>query len=56
MVRFDGSRIFPRRASDTLSYELSHGEAGERALYDRTTDYMREYYNRARILECNVSV
>src|SRR5487761_1566724 len=41
MVRFDGSRIFPPRKSDTLSYELSHGEEGEQALYDRTTDYMR---------------
>ncbi|MFZ0890359.1 MAG: helicase-related protein [Candidatus Binataceae bacterium] len=50
MVRFDGSHIFPRRVSDTLSYELSQGEVGEHALYDRTTDYMREYYNRARIL------
>jgi transcriptional regulator with XRE-family HTH domain len=50
MVRFDGSRIFPRRASDTLSYELSQGEVSEQALYDRTTDYMREYYNRAQIL------
>jgi len=50
MVRFDGSRIFPSRASDTLSYELSQGDVSEQALYDRTTDYMREYYNRARIL------
>jgi superfamily II DNA or RNA helicase/DNA-binding XRE family transcriptional regulator len=50
MVRFDGSRIFPRRASDTLSYELSPGEVSEQALYDRTTDYMREYYNRAGFL------
>jgi superfamily II DNA or RNA helicase len=50
MVRFDGSRIFPARKSDTLSYELSQGEVSEQALYDRTTDYMREYYNRARFL------
>jgi SNF2 family DNA or RNA helicase len=50
MVRFDGSRIFPSRKSDTLSYELSQGEVSEKALYDQTTDYMREYYNRARIL------
>jgi len=50
MVRFDGSRIFPARKSGTLSHELSQGEVGEQALYDRTTDYMREYYNRARIL------
>jgi len=50
MVRFDGSRIFPRRVSDTLGYELSQGEVSEQALYDRTTDYMREYYNRAEFL------
>ncbi len=50
MVRFDGSRIFPPRNSDTLSYELSQGEVSEQALYDQTTDYMRDYYNRARIL------
>jgi SNF2 family DNA or RNA helicase len=50
MVRFDGSLIFPSRKSDTLSYELSQGDVSEQTLYDRTTDYMREYYNRARIL------
>jgi superfamily II DNA or RNA helicase/transcriptional regulator with XRE-family HTH domain len=50
MVRLDGSRIFPPRKSDTLSYQLSQGEVSEQALYDRTTDYMRDYYNRARIL------
>jgi superfamily II DNA or RNA helicase len=50
MVRFDGSRIFPPRNSDTFSYELSQGEVSEQALYDQTTDYMRDYYNRARIL------
>jgi len=50
MVRFDASRIFPPRNSDTLSYELSQGQVSEQALYDQTTDYMREYYNRARIL------
>ncbi len=50
MVSFDGSRIFPRRVSDTLSYELPQGEVSEQALYDRTTDYINQYYNRARIL------
>jgi hypothetical protein len=33
-----------------LGYELSQGEVSEQALYDRTTDYMREYYNRAQFL------
>jgi hypothetical protein len=50
MVRFEGSRIFPARKSDTLSYELSQGQVSEQALYDQTTDYMRDHYNRARIL------
>ena len=45
------ARLFSRRRlSDTLSYELSQGEVSEQALYDRTTDYMREYYNRAKFL------
>ena len=50
MVRFDGSRIFPRRVCDTHSYDLTQGEVSEQTLYDRTTDYMREYYNRAQFL------
>lgn len=50
MVTFAGLRIYPNRVSDTLSYDLSQGEIGEQTLYDRTTDYIRDYYNRARIL------
>ncbi len=50
MVRFDGSRIYPNRVSDTLSYDLTQGEVSEQSLYDRTTDYIANYYNRARIL------
>ncbi len=50
MVTFEGLRIYPNRVSDTLSYDLSQGEIGEQTLYDRTTDYIRDYYNRARIL------
>ena len=50
MVNFDGTKIYPERASDTLSYDLSPGEQSEQALYERTTDYIRDYYNRARIL------
>ncbi|MEJ5222171.1 MAG: helix-turn-helix domain-containing protein, partial [Tepidiforma sp.] len=47
MVRFDGTPIYPRRVSNTLSYDLSPGEM---RLYDETTSYIRQYYNRARIL------
>ena len=50
MVRFDGSRLYPTRVSDTLGYELSQGEISEQTLYDRTTDYISTYYNQARIL------
>lgn len=50
MVRFDGSRIYPERISDTFSYDLTQGATSEQTLYDGTTDYIRTYYNRARIL------
>ena len=50
MVRFDGSAIYPTRLSDTLSYDLTQGETSEQRLYDETTDYIRFFYNRARIL------
>ena len=50
MVSFEGKRIYPSRVSDTLSYDLSQGEISEQTLYDKTTDYIDHYYNRARIL------
>lgn len=50
MVDFSGRQIYKRRVSDTFSYDLSSGEVSEQALYDQTTDYIRDYYNRARIL------
>jgi superfamily II DNA or RNA helicase len=50
MVDFSGRQIYKRRVSDTLSYDLSSGEVSEQTLYDQTTDYIRDYYNRARIL------
>lgn len=51
MVRFDGSPIYPRRVSNTLSYDLSAGgDVSEQRLYDETTTYIRDYYNRARVL------
>jgi SNF2 family DNA or RNA helicase len=50
MVRFDGKRIYPTRFSDTLSYDLTQGPDSEQELYDHTTEYIREHYNRARIL------
>ena len=50
MVRFDGAPLYPQRHCATLSYDLSRGPAGEQALYDETTRYIGDCYNRARIL------
>lgn len=50
MVQFDGTPIYPRRVSNTLSYDLSSGEISEQRLYDETTAYIQHYYNRARVL------
>ena len=50
MVRFDGSPIYPRRVSDTLSYDLTQGAISEQRLYEETTTYIDHYYNRARML------
>ena len=50
LVHFDGSPLFPTRQCDTLSYALTQGTGSEQELYDDTTDYIRSYYNRARVL------
>ncbi len=47
MVKFDGSRIYPTRVSQTAGYDLS---SREQELYDQLTDYVRFHYNRARVL------
>ncbi len=47
MVRFDGQPLYPQRQCDTLSYDLS---PAEQQLYDATTSYITETYNKARIL------
>jgi SNF2 family DNA or RNA helicase len=47
MVDRSGEPIFPTRVSTTLEYEL---DAAERELYDETTDYLEEFYNRAEVL------
>ncbi|MCR4419675.1 MAG: helicase-related protein [Clostridia bacterium] len=47
MVRFDGTPIYPKRESRTLSYDLG---PAEQQLYEATTSYIRTYYSRARIL------
>ena len=50
MILFDSTPLYPQRNCDTLSYELSQGPGSEQELYDETTDYIRYYYNRARVL------
>ncbi len=47
MVGLDGTPLFRRRACDTFSYALSPGPDGEQALYDATTTYLRQTYDRA---------
>lgn len=47
MVRFDGQPLYPQRQCDTLSYDLT---PAEQQLYDATTSYISETYNKARIL------
>ena len=47
MVRFDGRPLYPQRRCDTISYRLS---PSEQALYEATTRYIAENYNRAHVL------
>lgn len=50
MVRFDGSRLYAHRETSTFAFPLSPGPTGERTLYDQTTEYLRRFYNQARVL------
>ena len=50
MVTFDGKPLYPKRHTDTFSYELTSGPVSEQALYDQTTEYLRHIYNRAKLL------
>ncbi|MCY3672753.1 MAG: SNF2-related protein, partial [Alphaproteobacteria bacterium] len=47
MVRTDGRPLYPQRRCDTLSYALS---PAEQELYDATTQYIAETYNKAQNL------
>lgn len=47
MLHFDGRPLYPQRRCDTLGYDLS---PEERELYEATTEYISETYNRARVL------
>ena len=47
MVYFNGRPLYPQRRCDTISYGLS---PPEQALYEATTHYISDTYNRARVL------
>ena len=50
MLHYNEKPLYPQRNCDTLSYNLSDGPDGEQELYDETTEYIRDYYNRAEVL------
>lgn len=50
MLHFNGQPLYPQRNCDTLSYNLSDCAGSEQELYDETTEYIRDYYNRAGVL------
>jgi len=50
MVHLDGTPLYPKRISDTLGFDLTQGDISEQRLYDETTEYLRNIYNRAQML------
>jgi len=50
MVDLRGAPLYPLRVCDTHSYELSQGPLSEQELYDKTSAYIRHFYNQARLL------
>lgn len=50
MVDLRGRPLYAERMCDTVSYGLATGTVSEQSLYDRTTAYIRHYYNQARLL------
>lgn len=48
LLKFDGTPLFPERRAYTVNYTLSDAEAD---LYARTTDYVRDEFNRSDSLE-----
>ncbi len=50
MLTLDGRPLYPTRIADTLGYALQQGAISEQALYDQTTDYLENLYNRAKLL------
>ena len=50
MVKLDGTPLYPQRVCDTLGFDLSQGPSGEQELYDETSKYIRDVYNKASTL------
>jgi len=50
MVKLDGSPLYPQRNCDTLGFDLSQGAGSEQELYDETSKYIRDIYNKASTL------
>ncbi len=50
MLTLDGRPLYPTRIADTLGYALQQGAISEQTLYDQTTDYLENLYNRAKLL------
>jgi SNF2 family DNA or RNA helicase len=50
MLYLDGQRMYPKRDSDTLGYDLTQGPVSEQSIYDETTEYLRYVYNKAKML------
>lgn len=50
MVHADGSPLYTRRQPQTPRFSLETGPESEQEVYDRATQYLREAYNRAAVL------
>ena len=50
MADLAGKPLYPNRETSTHSYDLKKGAISEQKLYDETTKYIRDFYNRSRIL------
>ena len=55
MVDISGAPLYRPRYSTTLGFDLSQGKDSEQELYDRTTAYMRGFYNKAGILNASAA-
>ncbi|MBR0752115.1 DUF3883 domain-containing protein [Bradyrhizobium jicamae] len=50
MVKLDGTPLYPQRLCDTLGFDLTQGSGSEQELYDETSKYIRDIYNKASTL------